>query len=60
MQQATRGTQQVSASIVDAQHHASQTGSASANVLSAARSLSGERTRLKTEVGNFLDAIRAA
>ncbi|MBW7971939.1 HAMP domain-containing methyl-accepting chemotaxis protein [Bradyrhizobium sp. BR 10289] len=60
VQQAARGTQQVSASIVDVQHGASQTGSASANVLSAAKSLSGESTRLKTEVGKFLDAIRAA
>ena len=60
VQQAARGTQQVSASIVDVQHGASQTGSASANVLTSARSLSGESTRLKTEVGKFLDAIRAA
>ncbi|WP_439372721.1 methyl-accepting chemotaxis protein [Bradyrhizobium sp. DASA03120] len=60
VQQAARGTQQVSVSIVDVQHGASQTGSASANVLAAARSLSGESTRLKTEVGKFLDAIRAA
>ncbi|MDA9412678.1 methyl-accepting chemotaxis protein [Bradyrhizobium sp. CCBAU 45384] len=60
VQQAARGTQQVSASIVDVQHGANQTGSASANVLAAARSLSGESTRLKSEVGKFLDAIRAA
>ncbi|RXH21452.1 chemotaxis protein [Bradyrhizobium nanningense] len=60
VQQAARGTQQVSASIVDVQRGASQTGSASANVLTSARSLSGESTRLKTEVGKFLDAIRAA
>ena len=60
VQQAARGTQQVSASIVDVQRGASQTGSASANVLNSARSLSGESTRLKVEVGKFLDAIRAA
>ncbi|MDN5000604.1 methyl-accepting chemotaxis protein [Bradyrhizobium sp. GCM10027634] len=60
VQQAARGTQQVSASIVDVQHGASQTGSASANVLASAKSLSGESTRLKAEVGKFLDAIRAA
>ncbi|MGW1419178.1 methyl-accepting chemotaxis protein [Bradyrhizobium manausense] len=60
VQQAARGTQQVSASIVDVQRGASQTGSASANVLASAKSLSGESTRLKVEVGKFLDAIRAA
>ncbi|UFW49236.1 MULTISPECIES: methyl-accepting chemotaxis protein [Bradyrhizobium] len=60
VQQAARGTQQVSASIVDVQRGASQTGSASSNVLTAARSLSGESTRLKAEVGKFLEAIRAA
>jgi methyl-accepting chemotaxis protein len=60
VQQAARGTQQVSASIVDVQRGASQTGSASANVLTSARSLSGGSTRLKAEVGKFLDAIRAA
>jgi len=60
VQQAARGTQQVSASIVDVQHGASQTGSASSNVLASARSLSGESSRLKREVGKFLEAIRAA
>ncbi|MFK4490094.1 methyl-accepting chemotaxis protein [Bradyrhizobium sp. USDA 336] len=60
VQQAARGTQQVSASIVDVQRGASQTGSASSNVLASARSLSGESSRLKTEVGKFLDAIRVA
>ncbi|MBK3662116.1 HAMP domain-containing protein [Bradyrhizobium diazoefficiens] len=60
VQQASHGTQRVSASIVDVQHGASQTGSASSNVLAAAKSLSGESSRLKVEVGRFLDAIRAA
>ncbi|MBJ7407745.1 MAG: methyl-accepting chemotaxis protein, partial [Bradyrhizobium sp.] len=60
VQQAARGTQQVSASIVDVQRGASQTGSASSNVLASARSLSGESSRLKVEVGKFLNAIRAA
>jgi methyl-accepting chemotaxis protein len=58
--EAARGIQQVSASIVDVQRGASQTGSASSNVLASARSLSGESSRLKVEVGKFLDAIRAA
>jgi methyl-accepting chemotaxis protein len=60
VQQAARGTQQVSASIVDVQRGARQTGSASGNVLASAKSLSGESSRLKVEVGKFLDAIRAA
>ncbi|MCK1388793.1 HAMP domain-containing methyl-accepting chemotaxis protein [Bradyrhizobium sp. 21] len=60
VQQAAHGTQRVSASIVDVQRGASQTGSASSNVLASARSLSGESSRLKVEVGKFLDAIRAA
>ncbi|TLZ31456.1 MAG: methyl-accepting chemotaxis protein, partial [Gammaproteobacteria bacterium] len=60
VQQAARGTQQVSASIVDVQRGASQTGSASSTVLASAKSLSGESSRLKVEVGKFLDAIRAA
>jgi methyl-accepting chemotaxis protein len=39
---------------------ASETGSSSSEVLSAAQSLSGESNRLKLEVGKFLSAVRAA
>jgi aerotaxis receptor len=60
VQQAAHGTQQVSANIVDVQHGTSETGSASSQVLSAARSLSGDSDRLKLEVGKFLDTVRAA
>ena len=60
VQQAAQGTQQVSANIVDVQHGTSETGSASSQVLSAARSLSGDSDRLKLEVGKFLDTVRAA
>jgi methyl-accepting chemotaxis protein len=60
VQQAAHGTQQVSASIVEVQRGASETGSASSNVLAAARSLSGESGRLEAEVAKFLEAIRAA
>jgi methyl-accepting chemotaxis protein len=60
VQQAAQGTQQVSANITDVQHGASETGSASSQVLSAAQSLSGDSSRLKLEVGKFLDAVRAA
>jgi methyl-accepting chemotaxis protein len=38
----------------------SETGSASSQVLSAAQSLSVESARLKSEVGKFLDDVRAA
>jgi methyl-accepting chemotaxis protein len=60
VQQAAHGTQQVSANITDVQRGATQTGSASEQVLSSAKSLSGDSTRLKLEVGNFLEAVRAA
>ena len=60
VQQAANGTQQVSANIVDVQRGASETGSASGQVLGAAKSLSGESERLKREVGKFLSSVRAA
>jgi methyl-accepting chemotaxis protein len=60
VQQAANGTQQVSANITDVQRGANETGSASAQVLSAAKSLSGESDRLKREVGKFLSSVRAA
>ena len=60
VQQAAHGTQQVSSNISDVQRGASETGSASSQVLSAAQSLSRDSDRLKTEVGRFLDTVRAA
>jgi methyl-accepting chemotaxis protein len=60
VQQAAQGTVQVSSSITDVQRGASETGSASSQVLSAAQSLSGESNRLKLEVGKFLNSVRAA
>ena len=60
VQQAARGTQQVSVNIADVQRGASETGSASSQVLTAAKSLSGESSRLKREVGKFLSSVRAA
>jgi methyl-accepting chemotaxis protein len=60
VQQASMGTKQVSSNITDVQRGASETGSASAQVLSAAQSLSGDSTRLKLEVGKFLNSVRAA
>ena len=46
--------------ITDVQRGASETGSASSQVLSAAQMLSGDSNRLKTEVSKFLDSVRAA
>jgi methyl-accepting chemotaxis protein len=60
VQQAAQGTEQVSANITDVQRGASETGSASSQVLAAARSLSGDSNRLKLEVGRFLNSVRAA
>jgi methyl-accepting chemotaxis protein len=58
VQQAAQGTQQVSSDIVDVQHGAGETGSASSQVLSAAQSLSSDSNRLKLEVGKFLNSVR--
>ena len=60
VQQAAQGTQQVSSNITDVQQGATETGAASSQVLSAAQTLSGDSGRLKTEVGKFLTAVRAA
>jgi methyl-accepting chemotaxis protein len=60
VQQAAQGTQQVSSNITDVQRGATETGTASSQVLSAAQMLSGDSDRLKTEVGKFLDTVRAA
>ena len=60
VQQAAQGTQQVSANITDVQRDATETGAASSQVLSAARSLSGDSSRLRLEVGKFLESVRAA
>jgi len=60
VQQAAQGTMQVSSHITDVQRGASETSSASSQVLSAAQSLSGDSNRLKLEVGEFLNSVRAA
>lgn len=60
VQQAARGTQQVSSNITDVQRGAGETGSASSQVLSSAQSLSSDSSRLKHEVGKFLNSVRAA
>jgi methyl-accepting chemotaxis protein len=60
IQQAAQGTQQVSTHITDVERGASETGSASSQVLSAAKSLAGESDRLKNQVEKFLSTVRAA
>ncbi|MGJ5081213.1 methyl-accepting chemotaxis protein [Bradyrhizobium sp. HKCCYLS3013] len=60
VQHAANGTQRVSRNIDDVQRGASETGSASSQVLAAARSLSAESGRLKREVSRFLGSLRAA
>ncbi|KJC53154.1 chemotaxis protein [Bradyrhizobium sp. LTSP849] len=60
VQQAAHGTQRVSTNIGDVQRGASETGSASSQVLSAARSLSADSNRLKQEVAKFLNSVHAA
>ncbi|MGX4806406.1 HAMP domain-containing methyl-accepting chemotaxis protein [Bradyrhizobium guangdongense] len=60
VQQAAHGTRRVSTNIEDVQRGASETGSASSQVLSAARSLSSDSSRLKLEVAKFLDSVHAA
>jgi methyl-accepting chemotaxis protein len=60
VQQAASGTQQVSSSIADVQRGASDTGSASSQMLSAAKALTTESQRLKSEMGRFLGTVRSA
>jgi methyl-accepting chemotaxis protein len=58
--EAAKGTMQVATNITDVNRGASETGSASAQVLSSAQSLSTESNRLKLEVAKFLNTVRAA
>ncbi len=60
VQQAAHGTQGVSSHVMNVQHGASETGSASTQVLGAARALSAESNRLKLEMVRFLDKVRVA
>ncbi|MBV9560294.1 MAG: MCP four helix bundle domain-containing protein [Bradyrhizobium sp.] len=60
VQQAAHGTQQVSSNITDVQRGATETGSASSQVLTAAKALSGDSGRLKQEVSKFLTSVRVA
>jgi methyl-accepting chemotaxis protein len=57
---AATGTAQVADNIVNVNRGAVETGSASAQVLASAQSLSSESHHLKVEVNKFLDTVRAA
>jgi methyl-accepting chemotaxis protein len=60
VQQAAKGTTQVAGHIADVNRGAGETGTASSQVLSSARSLASESNHLKVEVSKFLDTVRAA
>ncbi|MGJ4929015.1 methyl-accepting chemotaxis protein [Bradyrhizobium sp. HKCCYLS2038] len=60
VEKAAHGTMQVSSNIADVQGGARMTGAASSQVLAAARSLSHNSHRLKSEVVKFLGSVRAA
>lgn len=60
VQQAAELSARVAANIIDVDRGNSETGAASAQVFSAAQSLSKESNHLQTEVQNFLSTIRAA
>jgi methyl-accepting chemotaxis protein len=60
VQQAAVGTTQVASNIAAVSRSASDTGSASSQVLSSAQLLSNENKRLKAEMVKFLATVRAA
>ena len=60
VQQAARGTAQVAANITDVSRGASETGSASSQVLGSAQALARESGNLKTKVEQFVKTVRAA
>ncbi|MBR0899170.1 MCP four helix bundle domain-containing protein [Bradyrhizobium tropiciagri] len=57
---AARGSSAVASNIDDVSRGASETGSASSQVLASARMLSNQSERLKSEVEKFLATVRAA
>ncbi len=60
VQNVAAGTQDAAANIIKVNRGATETGSASEQVLSSAKSLTGESTRLRVELDRFLANIRAA
>jgi PAS domain-containing protein/uncharacterized protein YoxC len=60
VQLAANGTSEVSRNVADVERGAGETGAASAQVLTAAKSLSGESSHLRLEVSKFLASVRVA
>ncbi|MBR1225130.1 HAMP domain-containing protein [Bradyrhizobium sp. AUGA SZCCT0176] len=60
VQNVAQGTQEAATSVMLVNRGATQTGSASEEVLNSARSLSAESTRLREELDRFMANIRAA
>jgi methyl-accepting chemotaxis protein len=60
VQRAATGASEVNTKIVEMNRGASETGSASSQLLASAQQLSGESSRLKMEVQKFLADVRAA
>jgi methyl-accepting chemotaxis protein len=60
VQQASQGTSEVARNIGDVNKGAVETGEASSQMLTSAKSLSSESSRLSYEVEKFLATIRAA
>ena len=59
VQQASMGSNEVSGKVENVNEAALSTGTAASEVLSAARALSQQAEILNTEVGKFLDTVRA-
>jgi methyl-accepting chemotaxis protein len=60
VQNVAEGTGEAAVNIMEVNRGAAETGSASANVLDSARSLSAESSRLREELNRFMANIRAA
>jgi methyl-accepting chemotaxis protein len=60
VQNVAQGTQQAAANVLQVNRGATETGSASEDVLNSARTLSTESTRLRDELDRFMANIRAA
>ncbi len=60
IQQASHGTTAVATNIVEVRKGASESGSASTQMLSSARALANDSNRLKLEMEKFLHTVRAA
>ena len=60
MQNVAQGTQQAAVNITEVNRGATETGSASEEVLNSAKTLSSESTRLREQLDRFMANIRAA